>query len=108
LNDHRRLAARRERPVSDLSPEQAALLTEIADHSICQNPEQAALACDLVERLMATLTPPERLVVELLYLEGCGAHEVAELNGWSTVRVRVTAFRARRKMRVALERMGTH
>lgn len=106
LNDHRHLAARPERPLSDLSAAQVNLLTEAADHPIGNTPEQAALACVLVERLLGSLTPPERMIVELVYLEGCGAQEVAELSGWSSVRVRVTAFRARRKMRAALERQG--
>jgi RNA polymerase sigma-70 factor (ECF subfamily) len=56
-------------------------------------------ASDLAERLLETLGPEDRLVVQLLDLEGRTSVEVEQLTGWSSVGVRVSAFRARRKLR---------
>ena len=60
---------------------------------------------DLVERLLATLKPHERMVLQLLDLEKKSLREVCELTGWGLSRVKVGAMRARRKLNEQLKRL---
>lgn len=60
---------------------------------------------ELVERLLERLPPADRLVITLLDLEERDVAEVAGLLGWSAVRVRVRAFRARRRLRGAVREL---
>lgn len=64
----------------------------------------AADAADLVYRTLAQLKPRDRLVLTLLYLEGCSVAECAERTGWSRALVKVQAHRARGKLRQILDR----
>lgn len=68
--------------------------------------EQQRVACDLVDKLLATLDPEERMVLQLLDGEDTPVKEIAALLGWSESRVKVQAFRSRRKLRLALETLG--
>jgi RNA polymerase sigma-70 factor (ECF subfamily) len=100
--DH--LRAERRRPElrwADLSEHEA----EALDATLSAQGQEAAAATaagDLAERLLETLSPEDRLVVQMLDLEGRTSVEVEQLTGWSSVAVRVRAFRARRKLRKQL------
>src|SRR5665213_250470 len=59
----------------------------------------ALAAREIVEKLMLRLEPAERLLVTLLHLEGRSGKEVAQLMGWSHLRVRVRDFRVRQKLK---------
>ncbi|HEY5042704.1 MAG TPA: sigma-70 family RNA polymerase sigma factor [Verrucomicrobiae bacterium] len=59
----------------------------------------ALAAREIVEKLMLRLEPAERLLVTLLHLEGRSGKEVAQLMGWSHLRVRVQGFRVRQKLK---------
>ena len=67
--------------------------------------ERAAAARALVGRLMETLPPDFRLVIQLLEIEERSIREIHELTGWSTPLIKVRAFRARAAMRKALARL---
>jgi RNA polymerase sigma-70 factor (ECF subfamily) len=56
-----------------------------------------------VERLLARLAPADRFVLLLLDGEGWSVKEIAEKIGWTVTNVKVRAFRARRRLRQALE-----
>lgn len=56
--------------------------------------------------LLDQLSPRDRLVVTLLYLDGRSVAETADLAGWSQAMVKVQAFRARGKLRKLLEKHG--
>jgi RNA polymerase sigma-70 factor (ECF subfamily) len=56
----------------------------------------------LVGKLLRTLRPDEERVLRLLDLEDRPVKEIAALLGWGESRVKVTAFRARRKLRLTL------
>jgi RNA polymerase sigma-70 factor (ECF subfamily) len=64
--------------------------------------EHAEAAKQLVERLLAQLSPPARLVITLLEIEDRSVKEIAALTGWSVPVVKVRAFRARAAMRKKL------
>lgn len=61
------------------------------------------LAAELVHDLLATLSPPDRLVLTLIYLDGCSMSEAAERAGWTTIGTKVRASRARQRLRELIE-----
>jgi RNA polymerase sigma-70 factor, ECF subfamily len=67
--------------------------------------ESASAAKELVDRLLAQLSPSARLVITLLELEDRTVKEISRLTGWSVPLVKVRAFRARAEMRKLLGRI---
>jgi len=65
--------------------------------------QATAEAAALVHALLARMSPRDRLVLTLLYLEECSVAEAARLSGWSQAMVKVQAFRARKRMKKLLE-----
>ena len=63
----------------------------------------ALAARELVERLLEELPPQDRLVLTLLDLEQRSTAEIAALTGWSRALVKVRAFRARLRLRAAVQ-----
>ena len=59
----------------------------------------------LMLRLLDTLGADDRMVLSLLHLDGKSTDEIAALTGWSRTLVKVRAFRARRKLRAAFEKL---
>jgi RNA polymerase sigma-70 factor (ECF subfamily) len=68
--------------------------------------ENAEAARQLIERVLEQLSPPARLIITLLEIEGRSVKEVSKLTGWSVPLVKVRAFRARAEMRRILSRVG--
>lgn len=68
--------------------------------------ENADAARQLVERLLAQLSPAARMVITLLEIEDRSVKEIAELTGWSETLVKVRAFRARAEMRKCLAKIA--
>src|SRR5438105_3825161 len=93
--------ARPELRHADLSEEQAAMLENLASDNAL-SPDRKLAARDLVEKLLAMLKPVERLVIDMLYLQERSVAEVQQLTGWTATKVKVTAFRARQKLRKQL------
>lgn len=95
----------RETVVSDLS-EGCRLHLEASMASTDPDPAQAASQNERVARLhqaLDSLSPPERLVVTLVHLEEHSTKETAQLMGISVANVKIRAFRARKKLKVALD-----
>jgi RNA polymerase sigma-70 factor (ECF subfamily) len=67
--------------------------------------ERASAARSLVSRLMESLPPDFRLVIQLLEIEERSIKEIHEMTGWSIPLIKVRAFRARAVMRKALARL---
>ncbi len=64
---------------------------------------QASGGRELLAKLLDSLAPQDRMILTLLHLEEKSVSEVAALTGWNATLVKVRAFRARTKMRKALE-----
>jgi RNA polymerase sigma-70 factor (ECF subfamily) len=62
-----------------------------------------AEAASRVHALLAQLPPRDRLVLTLIYLEGCSVAEAAQRAGWSQTMTKVQAHRARKKLKKLLE-----
>ena len=62
----------------------------------------------MVERLFNTLPPPQRMVMQLRDVEGKSYKEVAEITGQSEEQVKVNLFRARRSIRLQIEKIEAY
>lgn len=70
-----------------------------------QNDEEKMIAADLVNRVLKTMSPDDRLVLTLIDGEGYSMKEIAEMTGWTESKIKIQAFRARRRMREAMEKL---
>src|SRR5437899_3825165 len=92
---------------ADLSEEEQAVVENLATSSSELAPDQRFASRQLVEHLLATLKPVERLAIDLLYLQGRSVEEIRKITGWSTALVKVRAFRARQKLKHKLAKIST-
>jgi RNA polymerase sigma-70 factor (ECF subfamily) len=60
-------------------------------------------AQEVLDYALAQLSPEDRMVVNLVHMEGLSALEASKQLGWSVVNVKVRAHRTRKKMRQAIE-----
>ncbi len=67
---------------------------------------QPSEAAEMLYTLLKTLPVKERMVLTLHYFDGCDMNEVAERMGWSRALVKVSAYRARQKLRAKLIQAG--
>jgi RNA polymerase sigma-70 factor (ECF subfamily) len=67
--------------------------------------ERRREAADIAERLLAKLSPEDRLVLVLMDRDGFSVKEISEMLGWGQSKVKVRAFRARRALRAAMKRL---
>jgi RNA polymerase sigma-70 factor (ECF subfamily) len=106
LNALRAQHSRPEWRYADLTVEQAAALqASLASPSQDPQPAQAMAAKEIVDMLLDTLESTDRWLIRLLELEERSIDEVRQLTGWSSTRIRVRAFRARRKLNLAFQRL---
>ena len=107
LNMLRSAKPRPEVVTSDLSDDETDFLEQVSGRSGSEtlDAEQKVVAVDLAERLLETLSPEDRLALTMMDGEGASVSEVAEVTGWSESKVKVRAFRARKKAREALEKL---
>ena len=103
LNQLRVEKVRPELRWSDLSEEETHVLETLASTRSDLPPSERIASRDLVDKLLETLTPADRLVIRLLHLEERSVDEVKTLTGWNRSVIKVRAFRARQKMRKRLE-----
>jgi RNA polymerase sigma-70 factor (ECF subfamily) len=91
---------------ADLSVEEQAVIENLASSPDELAPDQRLASRQLVDHLLATLKPVERLAIDLLYLQGRSVEEIRKITGWSAALVKVRAFRARRKMKQQLAKIS--
>ena len=107
LNMLRSAKRRPEVVTADLGDDETEFLDQVSSgsggHTL--DAEQKVIAVDLAERLLRTLSPEDRLALTMIDGEGASVNEVAEVTGWSESKVKVRAFRARKKARQALEKL---
>ena len=92
---------------SDLSVDQAVLLESLATNTEALDPSGEAAARDLVETLLATLKPQDRLLITMLHLEGYSMDDVKQATGWNIATIKVRAFRARQKLRQTFQELNS-
>ena len=105
LNMVRGAKRRPELSVSDLSEDEHGWLEQQGDGSDQLSVENNLVATDLADRLLAVLPPEDQQALLMIDGEDASIKEVAEVTGWSESKVKVRAFRARRKLREAMEKL---
>jgi RNA polymerase sigma-70 factor (ECF subfamily) len=91
----------REVPMSSLSEKHQNWLEEVISEGSVQSLEEKGSqeeARELLDWALGKLSVEDRMVLELVYLEGLSGKEAADLLGWSLANVKVRSFRSRRKL----------
>ena len=108
LNLLRSSKRRPELTVSDLTEDQTDWLdknlTDAATEQH-QSTERSLVAADLAGRVLQTMPADDQLVLTMIDGEDASVKEVAAMTGWSESKVKTQAFRARRRMREAVEKL---
>ncbi len=100
------LRSRKRRPElrwSDLCDEERAVVDALA-----HEPERETVDTDtkaLLHRMMESLDAKDRLVLTLLHLEERTIKEIQALTGWSSIVIRMRAYRARGRLRKLFEEL---
>lgn len=108
LNLLRRAKRRPELTVSDLTEDETSWLDSNMGAAAAerhQSSERSMVAADLTERVLQTLSPDDQLVLTMIDGEDNSVKDVVKMTGWSESKVKVQAFRARRRMREAVEKL---
>jgi len=99
----RRARRRPESTMSDVTENEALWLsTRLRDDDTHRDAESEVIARDLANKLLARLSPEDRMVLTLLDGEGQSVNDIAEMTGWSVSKVKVRAHRARHALRRVL------
>ncbi len=91
---------------ADLSEEEQAVVENLSASSDELAPDRQLASHQLVEHLLEFLKPVERLVIDLLYLQGRSVEEIHQITGLGAAAIKVRAFRARQKMKTQLAKIG--
>ena len=82
-------------------------LSDKSTQSFCERGLQKE-AREILNWALERLSAGDRMVLELVYLEGHSVKEAASLLGWSTANVRVRSLRSRRKLHKLLSKQMKH
>jgi RNA polymerase sigma-70 factor (ECF subfamily) len=96
----------REIPMSALTDKHQEWLEEVISGESgdsCRGGSSRGEARELLEYALDKLSAQDRMVIDLVYLEGLYVKEAADLLGWSTANVKVRSFRSRRKLEKILK-----
>jgi RNA polymerase sigma-70 factor (ECF subfamily) len=105
----RRKYRRREVPISELSDAHREWIENIASddsdnaHEIRGRQREAS---EILEAALSMVSAEDRMVIELIYLEGRSHKEAAVLLGWSLANIKVRAFRSKKKLQKILFNLG--
>ena len=107
LNMVRGAKRRPEFTLSDLTDDENSWLDQQSAGAAGEQPsvENNVVAADLADRLLSVLSPEDQQALLMIDGEQASIKEVAEATGWSESKVKVRAFRARRKVREAMEKL---
>lgn len=108
LNLLRSAKRRPELTVSDLTEDETTWLDSNLGQAANERhkaSERSLVAADLTGRVLQTLSPDDQLVLMLVDGEENSVKDVVKMTGWSESKVKVQAFRARRRMRQAVEKL---
>lgn len=105
LNMIRGSKRRPELTVSDLSEEEDEWIEQQLSDAEQPSVENNLVAADLADRVLSVLSPEDQQALLMIDGEQASIKEVAEATGWSESKVKVRAFRARKKVREAMEKL---
>ena len=65
----------------------------------------AIAARDVVDRVLATLSPEDRSLILMVDLEGRSLQEISETTGWSISKIKMRLFRVRPQLRQMIQKL---
>ena len=96
----------KEIPMSSLTDKHREWLEtviSVQSENIAEAKGKESEAMELLDWALGKLSAEERIVLELIYLEGLSGKEAALLLGWSLTNVQVKSFRSRKKLEKSLK-----
>lgn len=84
---------------ADLSEDEAAVLQNLAEKSEQTSLAESIASREVVDKLLGELNAQDRLVINLMHIEGHSLQEISQLTGWNTAVVKVRAYRARQRLK---------
>jgi len=103
--DALRRSRRIESGIGDLTDDEDLFLSEkLRSVGKGSDIESDAISRDLAEKLLERLEPEDRLILTLLSVAEFSVVETAQLTGWSTSKVKMRAYRARKSLQRVLHR----
>lgn len=94
--------------VANLTEDENAWLEEKTYHASAvrhRREEQKYIAADLLARVLSRMPPEDALILQLVDGDGESIRAVAELMNWSESKVKIKAFRARKKCREIISKL---
>jgi RNA polymerase sigma-70 factor (ECF subfamily) len=99
----RRARRRPEGSLSDITSDEIVWLnSQMKSQTATRDAESAVISRDLANKLLARLSPDDRIVLTLLDAEEMSVAEIAVVMGWKVSKVKVRAHRARQSLRRVL------
>lgn len=78
------------------------LLTDAPNEE--KTPENLLVERDLAKKLMSCLVSEDQAIMQMLYEEEMSVGEIAEIMGWSSSKIKIRAYRARKVLRKILKK----
>ena len=108
INLTRSAKRRTELTISDLTEDENNWLEENIYRASASNyrlEEDKYIAADLLRRVLSVLPPEDVLVLQMIDGDGESVKEVAQNFNWSESKVKIKAFRARKRFREILQKL---
>jgi RNA polymerase sigma factor (sigma-70 family) len=103
-----RLRAQKIRPEirrSDLTPEESDVFEAAWLSGSSPDAGSAIAARDLVDKILASLSPEDRSLILMVDLEGRSLQEISETTGWSISKIKMRLFRVRPQLRQMIQKL---
>ncbi len=103
-----RLRAQKIRPEvrrADLTPEESDAFEAAWLTGSSPDAGDAIAARDLVDKILASLSPEDRSLILMVDLEGRSLQEIADTTGWSISKIKMRLFRVRPQLRQLIQKL---
>ena len=103
-----RLRAQKIRPEirrADLTPDESEAFDAAWLSGSSPDATDAIGARDLVDKILASLSPEDRSLILMVDLEGRSLQEIAETLGWSISKIKMRLFRVRTQLRKTMQNL---
>jgi RNA polymerase sigma-70 factor (ECF subfamily) len=103
-----RLRAQKIRPEirrADLTPEESDVFDAAWLTGSSPDATDAIAARDLVDKILASLSPEDRSLILMVDLEGRSLQEISDVTGWSVSKVKMRLFRIRPQLRNLIQKL---
>jgi len=103
-----RLRAQKIRPEirrADLTPEESEVFDAAWLTGTSPDASSAIAARDVVDKVLATLSPEDRSLILMVDLQGHSLQEISELTGWSISKIKMRLFRVRPQLRQMIQKL---